>query len=120
MDTTTLAAAYFELWMTTDDARRHELATQIFTKDAVHYAAPANIHFDGADAIEANITRVNTENIQKAGLSFREGETRVNHDALQVEWSVAAPNGQTVASGRDFLMLNDAGKVTKLYMFNGV
>lgn len=120
MNTAKLAAYYFELWMTTDDARRHELAIQVFAADAVHYAAPANVRFEGADAIEANITRVNSENIQKAGLSFREGETRENHNALQVEWSVAEPNGQTVASGRDFLVLNDAGKVAKLYMFNGV
>lgn len=120
MDTKAIAANYFELWMTADDARRHELATQLFTSDAVHHAAPADVHFEGVDAIEANITRVNTENIQKAGLSFQEGDIRSNHDSLQVEWSVQAPNGQTVATGRDFLLINDEGKITKLYMFNGV
>lgn len=120
MDTNAVAAAYFELWGTTDDARRHELATSLFAADAVHHAAPADAHFEGVDAIEANITRVNTENIQKAGLSFHEGEIRENHDAIQIEWSVSAPNGHTVGTGRDFLLINAEGKITTLYMFNGV
>ncbi|MEZ3159453.1 nuclear transport factor 2 family protein [Microbacterium sp. BWT-B31] len=120
MDTKTIAATYFELWSTTDDARRHELATQLFADDAVHHAAPADVHFEGVDAIEANITQVNTENIQKAGLSFQEGDIRTNHDSLQVEWSVSTPAGQTVATGRDFLLLNEDGKVAKLYMYNGI
>lgn len=120
MDTNAIAASYFELWGTTDDARRHELATTLFAADAVHHAAPADVHFEGIEAIEANITRVNTENIQKAGVTFHEGDVRPNHDAIQVEWSVAAPNGKTVGTGRDFLFINDEGKITKLYMFNGV
>jgi hypothetical protein len=86
----------------------------------VHHAAPADVHFEGVGAIEANITRVNTENIQKAGLSFQGGETRSNHDSIQVEWLVATPTGQAVATGRDFLLINEEGKIAKLYMFNGV
>jgi hypothetical protein len=120
MDTSAIAAAYFELWGTTDDARRHELATTLFAADAVHHAAPADVDFEGIEAIEANITRVNTDNIQKVGLSFHEGEIRPNHDSIQIEWSVSTPNGQTVGTGRDFLLINSKGKIATLYMFNGV
>ena len=115
-----LAAAYFEVWMTTDDDRRHELASQVFTESAVHYAVPANVEFRGIEAIESNIKRVNKENIQGNGLSFTSGDVTPNHNTLQLEWSVETPSGQTVATGRDFLLINDDGRVQALYMFNGV
>lgn len=115
-----LAAAYFEAWMTTDDDRRHELARQVFTESAVHYAVPANVQFRGVEAIESNIKRVNTENIQGNGLSFTSGDVTANHNTLQLEWSVETPSGQTVATGRDFLLISDDGRVQALYMFNGV
>lgn len=120
MNSDAIAQSYFELWSTTDESRRHELATQVFASDAVHHAAPADVHFEGIEAIERNIARVNTENIQKAGLKFQTGEVRPNHDSIQLEWSVTTPDGKTVATGRDFLLVNDSGKVTALYMFNGV
>lgn len=55
--------------------------------------------------------------IQKAGLQFKGGEGTVNHDAILVEWHAEAPNGQTVRSGRDIMLLNGEGKVRQLYMF---
>ena len=29
------------------------------------------------------------------------------------------PNGKTIGTRRDFLLLNDAGRITALYVFNG-
>jgi hypothetical protein len=110
---------YFELWKTTDDDQRHMLASKIFADSATQYVAPANIALSGVKAIEANIARVNRENIQAAGLSFREGKSTPNHNSVQVEWEVADPSGNTVGSGRDFLLLNDDSRVTALYMFMG-
>jgi len=119
METTTLADAYFELWGTTDDAHRHDLAGKVFAESAVQYVSPANVSLTGVDAIEANIARVNKENIQQAGMTFTEGEVTPNHNALQVRWSVVNPAGATVGTGRDFLVLDDEGRVTALYMFMG-
>lgn len=119
METTTLADAYFELWGTTDDARRHELAGEVFAASAVQHVSPAGVSLTGLDAIEANIARVNRENIQQAGMTFTEGEVTPNHDALQVRWSVVNPAGATVATGRDFLVLDGDGRVAALYMFMG-
>ena len=119
METKTLAEDYFELWGTTDDARRHELASKVFAASAVQYVSPANVSLSGVDAIEANIARVNKENIQQAGMSFAEGEVTPNHNALQVRWSVVNPAGATVGTGRDFLVLDDDGQVAALYMFMG-
>jgi hypothetical protein len=42
-----------------------------------------------------------------------------NHDSVQVEWQVANPSGQTVGTGRDFILRDADGRVTALYMFIG-
>ncbi len=118
MNATKFAEKYFEMWKTTDDSRRRALGQELFTEDAAHYAAPANVKFEGRDAILANITRINNENIQKAGLQFLVGSITPNHNAIQIEWSVAAPNGTVVGKGRDFLILNSEGKAVTLHMFN--
>ena len=109
---------YVELSATTDDHRRHDLVGQLFTESAVHYAAPANVSFTGIEAIEANIARVNTENLG-AGLQIRQGDFLPNHNAVQLQWEVMTPGGKTIGTRRDFLLLNDAGRITALYVFNG-
>jgi hypothetical protein len=115
-----LVDAYFELWGTTSDAERHALAEKIFAESAVHYSAPSNVSFSGVGEIEANIARINKENIQQAGLGFRPGRSVPNHDSVHVEWEVVHPSGKTLAAGRDFLLLDGDGKITTLYMFTGL
>jgi hypothetical protein len=110
---------YFALWKTTDDDERHALVQKIFTESAVHYAAPANVSFSGIDEIEANIARINKENIQQAGLQFHPGDSAPNHNSVQLQWTVADPSGKTLGTGRDFLLLDDDGRVKALYMFTG-
>ncbi|MCX4471340.1 nuclear transport factor 2 family protein [Micromonospora sp. NBC_01655] len=119
MTASTLVDRYFDAWATTDTAHRHELVTSIFAENATHHAAPANVTFTGREEIEANITRVNNENLVKAGLSFAPGDFRENHNSVQLEWTVNTPDGTTIARGRDFLLLNPEGQIEKLYMFNG-
>ena len=118
MNANDLVESYFKLWGTTDDNERHAYATKLFTENAVHYAAPANEKFSGIDQIEANIARVNTENIQKAGLKFRAGGFVPNHNSVQVQWEVTDPGGAKVlGAGRDFLLLDEDGRIKALYMF---
>jgi hypothetical protein len=111
------ADKYVELWKTTDDAQRKLLVDELFAEDAVHYAAPANTSFVGKDQILTNVANVNMGAVQKAGLKFKGGASIPNHNSILVEWSAEAPNGKTVRTGRDLLILNTSGKATALYMF---
>ncbi len=117
IDEKQLTKDYFELWKTADDDTRHTLMEKLFAESAVKYVAPANVSIPGIEAIEANIARVNKENIQEAGLEFRAGETVVNHNSAHMNWEVVAGGKKVVGSGRDFLLFNDDGQVTALYMF---
>ncbi len=111
------ATDYVQLWRTTDTAERETLVTKLFAENAVHHAAPANVMFDGRDAILANVTSINEQAIQGAGLKFIGGVSVPNGNGILIEWSAEAPNGKTVRTGRDFLILNDEGKASNLYMF---
>jgi hypothetical protein len=117
MTTQNFATKYIELWKTTDDKQREALTRELFAEDAVHYAAPANVSFVGRENILANVTNINMGAVQKAGLKFKGEAGIANHNSILVEWSAEAPNGQTVRSGRDILILNDEGKASTLYMF---
>jgi len=111
------ATDYVQLWRTTDSAERATLASKLFAENAVHYAAPANVTFDGREAILANVTSINEQAIQGAGLKFIGGVSVPNGNGILIEWSAEAPNGKTVRTGRDILILNDEGKASTLYMF---
>lgn len=117
VNTTDLVNDYFQLWATADDEQRHRLVGKVFATTATHYVAPADITVEGVAAIEANIARVNRENIQTAGLRFRRGTTTPNHNSVQVEREVADPSGNTVGTSRDLLLLDANGRISTLYMF---
>ncbi len=117
MATTQFANDYVQLWKTVDATERASLVEKLFAEDAEHYAAPANVSFIGRAAILENVTKINTQAIQTAGLKFIGGDAVGNGNSILIEWAAQAPNGTTVQSGRDILVLNEEGKAQTLYMF---
>ena len=117
MATTEFANHHVQLWKTVDETERQVLVERLFAEDAEHYAAPANVSFIGRAAILENVTNINAQAIQTAGLKFIAGASISNGNSILVEWSAEAPNGATAQSGRDLLILNDEGKAETLYMF---
>ena len=108
---------YVQLWKTVDADERAALIENLFAENAEHYAAPAGVSFIGRPAILENVTNINKQAIQTAGLEFVGGDAVANGNSILVEWSAQAPNGATVQSGRDILVLNDEGQAETLYMF---
>lgn len=118
IDASKLTDELLEMWTTTDADKRHELVMNHFTESAVQYVAPANVTFEGSKKIEANVAKVNKENIQRAGLTFAYSKPVVNHNSVQLKWQVAK-GAKIVRKGTDFLVLDAAGRITRLYMFSG-
>ncbi|MDT7729680.1 MAG: hypothetical protein QOI21_6256 [Actinomycetota bacterium] len=113
-----LAQNYLQVWQVSDVAQRDTLVRTLFTEDAVHYVSPGDISFAGRDKIEANITTVHDEQIQKAGLAFTVGGAERNRDTMKLDWKIATPAGATVLSGTDVFVLDENGRIRTLYMFH--
>jgi hypothetical protein len=117
MNTLQFTDLYMNLWKTTDNNERNKLIEQLFVEKAMQHIVPANISFQNRSEILENITMVNSNAIQKSGLHFKLSSSTINHNSILIEWIAEAPNGQVAQSGRDFMILNDDGKATVLYMF---
>jgi hypothetical protein len=117
MNANEFADNYLEVWKVSDDGERSTLVKKLFTEDAVHHIAPADVSFTGRDEIEANIARVHKENIAALGLQFRVGTAVLNRNSVQLPWEIASPAGDTVKSGTDFFILDEEGRISALYMF---
>lgn len=120
MDAKELMDTLLEAWKTHDDDQRRALAEKVFAESAMHYIAGENLKFSGRDEIVENMTRVNKEQIQGAGVVFGFDKPVANHNCIYQEWDITAPNGNVVRTGRDFYILNDEGQITAFYMFGGV
>jgi hypothetical protein len=92
-------------------AQRDTRVRTLFTEDAVHYVSPGDISFAGRDKIEANITAVHDEQIQKAGLAFTVGRAERNRGTMKLDWKIATPAGATVLSGADVFVLDETGRL---------
>lgn len=114
----TLVQNYIEAWSTTDAARRTAVIADIYAEDAAFYAlSPAGpVECHGHEEITSNIAQINERDVQGKGLTISLGGFTAHHDIVRVTWSMAA-NGNTVMQGMDVLLLNEAGKIAKDYIF---
>jgi hypothetical protein len=107
-------------WRTHDDEQRRTLAEKVFAPSAVHRVAGENLKFTGRDEIVANMAQVNRDQIQGAGVDFNYGKTVENDNGVYQEWTITAPDGNVLRSGRDFYVRDDEGRITAFYMYGGV
>lgn len=113
---------YINAWSTEDDATRELLVNKVYAKDADFYAdepgdGPVERH--GAQEILANITQVNVRLVQGMKLATISTGYSINHDALKVTWAMKSPQGETIMTGMNLLLLNNSGQILRDYIFIG-
>jgi hypothetical protein len=113
-----LAQTYLQVWQASDAGQRSTLVRKLFAEDAVHYVSPGDVSIEGRDKIEANITKVHEEQIQKAGLVFTVGKAERNRGAMKLDWKITKPSGATVLAGTDVFVLDENARIRRLYMFH--
>jgi hypothetical protein len=109
-------ARYVSFWNEKDPDRRHELAITLLAEDAV-YVTSGTEH-KGQPAIEAAAATVYEDFVAK-GFDFRvAGEVSAHHTGARYTWEMV-PTGsdEVVAIGEEFLLFDDAGKLTLDYQF---
>lgn len=105
---TEIAAAYVDIWNTTDDERRSKLIAELFTPDAT-YTDPlgAVAGHEGIDEFIAGAQK------QFAGMVFSlEENVDGHHDLARFRWLLGAPDSEEpLAIGFDVIRIEDDGRI---------
>lgn len=107
-DHTDIAAAYVDIWNTTDDERRRKLIAELFAPDAT-YTDPlgAVACHEGIDGFIAGAQE------QFAGMVFSLGENvDGHHDLVRFQWLLGAPGDEEpLVIGFDVIRIGDDGRI---------
>jgi len=114
-DTETLVETYFEMWRTTDAARRGELVARAFSEDGRHVDqhADATGHGDLAEMIAG--VHAGFPGFQMARTS---GVDRFG-DQLRFTWELNAADGSPIVAGLDVAELASDGRLHRVTGFWG-
>nr|BBH87922.1 hypothetical protein KTC_26730 [Thermosporothrix sp. COM3] len=112
-----LVNRYVAVWNESDAELRRKAIAELWVEDGAHiYSQRA---CSGYDALEERIAEAYEEFVKKGGFVFRlSSEVESHHDAVKFTWEmVPAGGGAAVASGFDFLLLSDDGRIRFDYQF---
>lgn len=114
-DVTTTIDTYLEAYGEPDATRRRKLVSEVFAPDA-HLVDPP-LDGQGHEGIDAAFGAVQR---QFAGHSFRRvSGVDAHHDIARYGWEMVAPDGSVALAGMDVVVLDDAGRLTKVVGFFG-
>ncbi len=128
-----LIERYVSIWNEADPDRRGALIGEVFSEDAVHILQPPQESREQAGSLAMTAvfeSRGHAELEQRAGSAYEQfiagGEYRFTagaiaarlHDVVTFTWEmVAAASGETVALGREFVVLAGDGRIRLDYQF---
>lgn len=112
-----LADRYAALWNETDPAARRKGIAELWVPDGVHYVR--TLEARGYDALEKRITGSYEKNVRDLGNRFRAAQNaQILHNVVTFNWEMVLADGSTVvATGLEFLLLDDQGRIAADYQF---
>jgi hypothetical protein len=116
-DAQLLADRYVAAWNETDPAIRRRAIEQLWTEDGQHYVDTRQAI--GFAALEDRITRSHDKNVAGLGCRFRAvQDARRLHDSVTFHWQMLSAGSETVvATGMEFLIADDQGRIRIDYQF---
>lgn len=114
-DINQLTERYIAAWTGDGTAGDRELIARLYASDA--YYANAGNDYRGLAGIELAISR-NRDKFLSRGFVFKATDDAVtHHGSARLSWQMLAPDGETVAAGTQFVVLDDDGRVRADYQF---
>ncbi|WP_128801346.1 MULTISPECIES: hypothetical protein [unclassified Streptomyces] len=134
IDAQDLAARYIGLWNEPDPETRRKTVHALWAEDGQHILLPpqqmhdqavglgftsAALEARGHDELHARVTRAYEEFVAPGTYEFRIQEApRQLRDVITFRWeSFHREEGQVTGGGRDFLVLDDTGRIRFDYQF---
>ena len=103
----TVVDGYIAMWNETDPERRRSIIEETWTDDGSYVDPHADV--EGADGIDALVAAVQE---QFAGHRFvLAAGPDAHHDRVRFTWQLVADSGEAVATGVDFAVVADDGRL---------
>ena len=114
---TEIGNRWISIWNDHDEAARNRQLTEIWASGASHFAPGFEGH--GLKAIEERVNTAHSRFVKQGGCVIRGVDYAGQGDALRILWEIAPSNGgDAIATGSEFMLLDEAGKVRLDYQFN--
>jgi hypothetical protein len=116
-DAQELADRYVAVWNETNAETRRRAIAELWRPDGIHYVGTREAH--GYEALEQRIAGSHEKNVRDGGHRFRavNGARRLR-DVVTFFWEMLPAGGDTVvATGLEFLILDDQGRIVTDYQF---
>ena len=113
----TFADSYVALWNETDAETRRRGIAALFAPDGQHHVGAR--HVSGYAALEERVVGSHIKNVQDGGNRFRAVPgAKALQDAVTFFWEmVPCDDDKVLATGLEFLILDDAGRILTDYQF---
>lgn len=112
-----LVDRYVDVWNETDEERRRAAIVALWAPDGQHYVGTREAR--GYEALEARIRGSHEKNVRDDGNRFRAASNvRLPHDVVTFYWEMLPADSDTVlATGLEFLAVDDGGRILVDYQF---
>jgi hypothetical protein len=116
IDAQQLADRYVAVWNESDAEKRRQAIAELWTPDGLHYVDIREAR--GYEALEKRIVGSYEKNVRDRGNRFRAKGARVLRDVVTFFWEMLPAGSETVvATGLEFLIVDDQGRIVTDYQF---
>jgi hypothetical protein len=112
-----IADRYAAVWNETDTTARRQAIVALWSADGVHYVK--DLEARGYEALEQRIASSHEKNVRIGGHYFRlVNNVKSLRNVVTFNWEmVHSASGQVAATGLEFLILDNGGRIAADYQF---
>ena len=111
-----LADRYVAVWNETGAGARRKIIHELWVPDGLHFVGAREAR--GYDELEARILGSHEKNVVAGGNAFRAApNARALRNGVTFNWEMISPAGEVLATGLEFLIVDDRQKILVDYQF---
>jgi hypothetical protein len=111
-----LADRYVSVWNEIDAAARRKIIHELWVPDGLHFVGAREAR--GYHELEQRIIGSHEKNVAVGGNSFRAASNaRALRNGVTFNWEMISPQGEVLATGLEFLIVDDRQRILVDYQF---
>jgi hypothetical protein len=115
VDIQSLAERYVAVWNEPDAGARRKAISELWAPDGAHYVRTLEVR--GYEELEARIEASWAKNVRSGQNHFRSKPAQGLHDVVTFDWEMVSSGGAVDAIGREFLVVDERGRILVDYQF---